>query len=52
MNNTTDQKNFEQYIEILITYKKNNPNENVYISEKSLKKAIEWYINIEKNILQ
>ena len=46
-----NQKLFEQHIELLITYKKMNPKENVYISEKSLKKAIEWYGKIERNIL-
>lgn len=53
MNNKIEQQNqklFEQQIELLITYKKMNPKEKVYISEKSLNKAIEWYRKIEHNI--
>jgi len=45
------QMKFEQ--NILIMYKQENPKKDVYISEKDLKKAIDWYKNkILKNIKQ
>ncbi len=47
------QMKFEQSINLLIMYKEDNPNKDVYISEKDLKKAMNWYKNkILKNIKQ
>mgnify|MGYP000892852286 FL=1 len=47
------QMRFEQSINILIMYKQEHPGKDVYISEKDLKKAINWYKNkILKNIKQ
>ena len=45
-------KIFEQQIELLITYKKMNPKIDVYLTENSLRKAINWYRGIENNINQ
>lgn len=53
MNNkhTKDQqKNFEQHIELLITYKKMNKKKSVYLSEKCLNEAISWFNNMNNNI--
>ena len=48
------QLKFEQSIELLVLYKQQNPNKNVYLSEKSLSEAIKWYQNyidtMSKNI--
>ena len=45
------QMKFEQSINLLIMYKQDNPNKDIYISEKDLKKAMNWYKNkILKNI--
>ena len=44
------QKYFEQQIELLITYKKMNPNEIVYLNENSIKKALNWYNNFSNGI--
>ncbi len=47
------QMKFEQSINLLIMYKQDNPNKDIYISEKDLKKAMNWYKNkILKNIKQ
>lgn len=37
------QKAFEDHIELLINYKKFHPNEDVYINERHMKKAVKWY---------
>ena len=37
------QKAFEEHIELLINYKKFHPNEDVYINERCMKKAVKWY---------
>lgn len=37
------QLKFEQSINILIMYKQENPEKEVFLNEKDLKKAIEWY---------
>lgn len=47
-----NQKVFEQQIELLITYKKMNSKKDVYLTEKSLKDAMNWYKGIENNIQQ
>ena len=47
-----NQKIFEQQIELLITYNKMNPKIDVYLTEKSLRKAMNWYRGIENNINQ
>lgn len=45
------QMKFEQTINILIMYKQENSKKNVFLSEKSVKEAIDWYKNkILKNI--
>ena len=46
------QAQFEQYIELLILYKVHNLKKNVYISEKSLKEAIQWYTNYVPEYIQ
>jgi hypothetical protein len=47
------QLRFEQQIELLIMYKKNNTEKDVFLSEKSIKMAVDWYKNkILKNIKQ
>ena len=46
-----NQMKFEQSINLLIMYKEENPSIDVYLSEKSLKKAVQWYKNkMLKNI--
>ena len=47
MNNNEEfmQMKFEQTINLLIMYKKDNPEKDVFLSEKSVKKAVEWYKN-------
>lgn len=37
------QMKFEQTLELLILYKKQNPMKNVYLSEKSISEALKWY---------
>jgi hypothetical protein len=45
------QLKFEQTINLLIMYKQENPQLDVYLSEKSVKEAVQWYKNkIFKNI--
>lgn len=44
------QKNFEQLIELLITYKKLNPSKVVYLNEKCINKALAWYNDFSNNI--
>ena len=45
------QLKFEQTINLLIMYKQENPQLDVYLSEKSVKEALQWYKNkIFKNI--
>lgn len=45
------QLKFEQTINLLIMYKQENPQLDVYLSEKSVKGAVQWYKNkILKNI--
>lgn len=44
------QMKFEQTIELLILYKKENPSKDVYLSEKSISEAIEWYKNYISNM--
>lgn len=39
------QMKFEQTINLLIMYKQDNPGIDVYLSEKDVKKAVEWYKN-------
>ena len=39
------QSDFEQVINILIMYKQENNDKTVYLSEKSLKEAVEWFKN-------
>jgi hypothetical protein len=47
------QMKFEQTINLLIMYKQDNPEKDVFLREKDVKKAIEWYKNkILKNINQ
>ncbi len=45
------QLKFEQTINLLIMYKQENPQLDVYLNEKSMKEAVQWYkIKILKNI--
>ena len=44
-----DQKSFEKLIELVITYKKLNPTENVYLNDKCIKRALDWYKNIQNH---
>ena len=37
------QMKFEQTINLLIMYKQQNPNIDVYLTEKNITKAIKWY---------
>ena len=37
------QNRFEQLINIMIMYKQQNPNIDVYLTEKNITKAIKWY---------
>lgn len=37
------QNRFEQLINIMIIYKQQNPNIDVYLTEKNITKAIKWY---------
>lgn len=37
------QLRFQQTIELLILYKKQNPSKDVYLSEKSITEALKWY---------
>ena len=37
------QERFEQIIDILIIYKKENPGKDVYLTEKTMGEAIKWY---------
>tara|TARA_B100000519_G_C14086022_1_gene363966 strand:- start:366 stop:530 length:165 start_codon:yes stop_codon:yes gene_type:complete len=47
------QMKFEQTINLLIMYKQSNNEKDVFLSEKSIKEAINWYKNnILKNINQ
>ena len=39
------QSDFEQVINILIMYKQENSDKTVYLSENSLKEAVEWFKN-------
>lgn len=39
------QAQFEQYINLLILYKVQNPDKDVYLNEKCLNEAIKWYQN-------
>ena len=41
------QERFERLIDILILYKQTNRNEDVFLSEKSINKAIKWF---QKNL--
>lgn len=40
-----NQKNFEKQLELLILFKKLNPNKVVYLNKTSIKEASEWYIS-------
>lgn len=44
-----NQKQFEEILQLVITYKKLHPKENVYFNEKCCKKAFEWFRNVQKN---
>lgn len=44
-NRQIPQQMFEYWIEILIMYKRSNPEKDVYLSEKDLHKAIKWFQN-------
>ena len=44
------QKQFEQFIEILIAYKKCNLDEDVYVNLNTLDIAMKWYHSIVKDI--
>ena len=47
------QMKFEQTINLLIMYKQENPEKDVFLIKKDVKKATEWYKNkILKNINQ
>jgi len=43
------QNKFEKILELLITYKKMNPREDIYLSEKSIKKVFNWYQGVSDN---
>ena len=42
-NRQIPQQMFEYWIEILIMYKRSNPEIDVYLSEKYIQKAIKWF---------
>ena len=44
------QTRFEKQIEILISYKMQNPTKNVYLSEKCISEAVSWYLKQMKDI--
>ena len=44
-----NQTQFEEILQLVITYKKLHPKKNVYFNEKYCKKAIEWYRNVQNN---
>tara|TARA_B110000208_G_C11567721_1_gene357751 strand:+ start:283 stop:495 length:213 start_codon:yes stop_codon:yes gene_type:complete len=44
------QKQFEQFIEILIAYKKCHLDEDVYVNLNTLDKSMKWYHSIVKGI--
>ena len=37
------QDRFEKILELLITYKKMNPKEDIYLNERSIKHVFQWY---------
>ena len=43
MTEDKQQKLFEEHLEILINYKKFHPERDVYLNEKSMNEAFEWY---------
>ena len=45
------QMQFEQTIDILIMYKRENPLKDVFLSEKCINTAIKWYKNKIDNII-
>ena len=45
-----NQQQFEQLLEILINYKKINPNEDVYLNEVCIKKAFNFMNNASKQL--
>lgn len=45
------QEQFERILTLLISYKQQNPKKDVYLSEKSVKEAINWYSSNFKGIL-
>lgn len=49
MLNKLDDKQFDELLNLVITYKKLHPKEDVYLTEKSIKKALDWYKNIQNN---
>ena len=51
-NQQIPQKVFEQWIELLIMYKQNNPDKDVTLSMNSLKKSIEWFNTMKDNMLK
>lgn len=44
------QEMFEQQIELLIMYKQSHSNEDVYLNEECIYKAINWINNLKNNI--
>ena len=43
------QDKFEKILELLVTYKKMNPKEDIYLSEKSIKKVFNWYQGVSES---
>jgi len=41
---------FEKQIELLITYKKSHLNEDVYLNEEHLNKALNWLNNLKNKL--
>ena len=46
------QERFEQMIEILILYKKEHRDKTVYITEKSINEAIQWFQKNVNSVIQ
>lgn len=49
IDNVIPQDRFEKILELLITYKKMNPKEDIYLNEKSIKRVFTWYRNVSEN---
>ena len=46
------QEQFDRIITLLITYKQQNPTKDVFLSEKSIHEAVQWYTSTFKNMME